>query len=53
MRCAFDICKKKRTNTGFFGKRWETLRNCVERWLSLSGESKTIAETYKHCISID
>ena len=37
----------------FTAKRWETFKNCVERWLCLSGESKTIPETYKHCVTID
>lgn len=40
--------EKRRTT-----KRWEIIRICVKRWLCLSVESKTIAETNQYCITMD
>lgn len=37
----------------FTRTRWETYKTCVTQWLSLQGENKHIAETYKHCVDID
>lgn len=34
-------------------KRWKEFINCIVQWLCLSGESKTIAEIYQHCITMD
>lgn len=30
--------------------RWNTYRNCVQRWLCCHGEGQKVAETFKHCM---
>ena len=37
----------------FTRQRWDTYKTCVTQWLSLQGENKDVAETYKHCVDID
>ena len=32
---------------------WETYRTSLRRWLCLQGETKDLAETYKHCVDMD
>lgn len=32
--------------------RWNTYRNCVQRWLCCHGEGQKVAETFKHCIDV-
>lgn len=44
---------KKEQIQEFLAKRWDTFKNCVERWHGLSGESAIIAENDKHCLTID
>ena len=33
--------------------RWDTYRNCLQRWLCCHGESHKVAETFKSCIDVE
>ena len=38
---------------GFTEKRWSTYRKSVRRWLPLLGESRELADMYRHCVDVE
>ncbi|KAJ8411952.1 hypothetical protein AAFF_G00142190 [Aldrovandia affinis] len=47
------ISVQKEAVQDFTQTRWDTYRTNLQRWLHLQGESKEIAETFKHCVDIN
>ncbi|KAJ8402845.1 hypothetical protein AAFF_G00361590 [Aldrovandia affinis] len=53
-RCYMHLISvQKEAVQDFTQTRWDTYRTNLQRWLHLQGESKEIAETFKHCVDIN
>ncbi|XP_076144371.1 uncharacterized protein LOC143126355 isoform X3 [Alosa pseudoharengus] len=52
--CYMHIASVKHQEVNdFTTTRWNTFKTCLQQWLGLKGESRDVAETYKHCLDVD
>ncbi|CAL8344950.1 unnamed protein product [Arctogadus glacialis] len=52
--CFMHITSNKYENVNCFTTaRWNTYRTSLQKWLGLEGESRDLAENFKHCVDVE